>query len=154
MEPSNSPWATHNDFVKKETGTIRTTTDVRHFNSVTTADIGYAYAYPMEDMGAAVEWLGEHRIFTVVDLKHGFFQIDLDQASPEFTAVRTCLGLLQYCRLPQDLKNSPAVCQRDLNHVLGDLRGKEEQAYMDDILCGTGDERDHIREVAQFQFSL
>jgi transposase InsO family protein len=143
MEPSTSPWATHNVFVKKKDGTIRTTTDFRRLNSVTTAD-----AYPMEDMGAAVEWLAEHRIFTVVDLKHGFFQIDLDQASREFTAVRTCLGLLQYCRLPQGLKNSPAVCQRAVNHVLGDLRGKEVLAYMDDILCGTRDEREHIMLVA------
>jgi Reverse transcriptase (RNA-dependent DNA polymerase) len=72
------------------------------------------------------------------------FQIDLDQASREFTAVRVFLGLLQYYRLPQGLKNSPAVCQPAMNHVLGDLRGKEVLAYMDDILCGTGDERDYI----------
>jgi hypothetical protein len=84
MEHSTSPWATHNVFVKKKDGRIRTTTDFRRLNSVTMAD-------PMEDMGAAIEWLAERKIFTVLDLKHGFFQIGLDAESRAFTAVRTCL---------------------------------------------------------------
>jgi hypothetical protein len=144
MEPSTSPWVTHKGSVKKKDGTIRTTIDFRCLKSVMTAD-----AYPMEEMGAAVERLAEHRIFTAVDLKHGFFQIDLDQASREFTAVRTCSGLLKYCRLPQCLKNSPKVCQRAVNHVLGDIKGKVALAFMDEILCGTRDQREYIMLVAK-----
>ena len=142
MEPSTSAWASHNVMVRKKDGTFRTTTVFRRLNSVTTAD-----AYPMEDMSAAIEWLAQRRIFTMVDLKQGFFQIDLAVESRPLTAVRTVLGLLQYTRLPQGLKNSPAVCQRAVNHILGDLKGQQVLAYRDDILAGSMGEEEHVQLV-------
>jgi hypothetical protein len=142
MEASESAWARRNVFVKKKDGSYRTTTDFRRLNDVTTAD-----PYPMENMSAAIEWLASRTIFSVVDLKQGFFQIDLEPQSRPLTAARTCLGLLQYRRLPQGLKKSPAVFQRAVNKILGDMRGQEVLAYMDDVLCGSMDEGEHVELV-------
>ena len=47
------------------------------------------------------------------------------------------MGLVQYKRLPQGLKNSPATFQRIVNTVLGDLKGLSVLAFMDDVSVGT-----------------
>jgi hypothetical protein len=105
VEPSTSKWATHNAFVRTRDVTFRTTTHFRMLTAVTVSD-----TYAMRGMGAAKEWPAARRIFTIVDLMSGFFQIDLHPDSQSLTAVRTFLGLLQYTRLSQGLRSAPVVC--------------------------------------------
>jgi Reverse transcriptase (RNA-dependent DNA polymerase) len=47
------------------------------------------------------------------------------------------MGLVQYRRLPQGLKNSPATFQRIVNQTLGDLKGDTVSGFVDDISVGT-----------------
>lgn len=143
LEPSISPWDANNVFVRKKDGGIRVTSDFRKLNDLTITD-----SYPMENVRDTLDWLATKRTFSVFDLKDGFYQVELDPASRECTAIRTVLGLLQYTRLPQGLKNSPGTFQRIVNVILGDRKGRDVQAFMDDISIGTATEDEHLESLA------
>ena len=91
----------------------------------------------MEDVRATLDWMGTKSIFSTFDLKDVGFQVELAEDSRDFTAIRTVIGLLRYVRLPQGLKNSPAVFQRTVNTILGGRKGRDVWAFMDDISLGT-----------------
>jgi len=142
VEHSESEWAANNVFVPKRDGSMRCTTDFRALNSRTVSD-----QYPMESVRETLDWLASKKVFTAFDLKDGYFQVQLDESSKPYTAVRTVKGLLQYTRLPQGLKNSPAVFQRLVNLVLGKYKGRSVWAFMDDGNIGTIDEESHLEEL-------
>ena len=142
VEHSESPWAANNVFVPKKDGSLRCTTDFRALNSRTVSD-----QYPMEGVKETLDWLASKKVFSKFDLKDGYFQVELDVASRQYTAVRTVVGLLQYCRLPMGMKNSPGVFQRIVNRVLGKFKGKSVWAFMDDGNVGTEDEETHLNEL-------
>lgn len=91
LEPSVSPWASSDVFVRKKDGIIRVTADFRALNDATVTD-----SYPMEDMRQVLDWLGSKRIFSCFDLKDAFYQVELSPESRPLTAIRTVVGLLQY----------------------------------------------------------
>ena len=126
----------------KNDGTTRVTSDFRGLNSVTVTD-----SYPMEDFRATLDWMGGKQVFSTIDLKDGFFQIELDEKSKDYTAVRTVLGLLRYLRLPQGLKNSPAAFQRVINIILRDRKGRDVWAFIDDVSLGTESAEAHLESV-------
>jgi len=107
LEPCTSLWATYNVLVTKASGGYRLTTDFRKLNSLTEAD-----TFPLEDMKAVLDWLGGKQVMSTLDMRESFFQIVLAEESRPLTAIRTPLGLYQYTRMPQGLKNSPATLQR------------------------------------------
>eukprot|EP00171_Calliarthron_tuberculosum_P002219 IDg2219t1 len=139
LEQAVSPWAANNVFVPKKDSGTRVTTDFRSLNNVTVTD-----AYPMEDVRDTIDWLARKRIFSAFDLKDGFYQVELDEESKPLTAVRTVIGLLQYTRLPQGLKNSPGTFQRIVNLIQGDRKGRDVLSYVDDTSVGTETEEDHL----------
>ena len=47
------------------------------------------------------------------------------------------MGLLRYLRLPHGLQKSPSALQRVSNIILGDRKGRDVWAFMDDVSLGT-----------------
>jgi hypothetical protein len=139
MEPTISPWAACNVFVPKKKGGLRTTTDFRQLNGMTITD-----TYPMEDVRRTLDWVRSKKRFSTFDLKDGFFQVMLAEESSQLTAVRTVLGLMQYTRFPQGLKNSPATFQRIVNTALGDMKGDSVSGFVDDVSVGTKTVKEHL----------
>ena len=87
-------------------------------------------------------------VFSVFDLKDEFYQVELHPDSKQCTAIRTVLGLLQFNRLPQGLKNSPGTFQRIINIILGSRKGKDVLAFMDDTSIGTETEDGHLESLS------
>ena len=126
----------------KKDGSIRVTADFRALNNATVMD-----SYPMEDMRQVLDWLGNKRILSTFDLKDAFYQVVLADKSKPLTAIRTVVVLLQYTRLPQAMKKSSGTLQRILNVVLGDRKGRDIFAFMDDTSVGTETEEEHLRSL-------
>lgn len=118
------------------------TADFRALNDSTVTD-----SYPMEDMRQVLDWLGGKKILSTFDLKDAFYQIELVDESMPLTAIRTVVGLLQYTRLPQGMKNASGTLQRILNVVLGDRKGRDVLAFMDDTSIGTETEEEHLKSL-------
>lgn len=143
LEPAVSPWAANNVFVRKKDHGIRVTSDFRRLNALTVTE-----SYPMENVRETLDWLATKKVFSTFDIKDGFYNVELAPESRACTAIRTCLGLLQYTRLPMGLKNSPGMFQRILNRILGPRKGKDVMSFMDDASVGTESEDEHLVSLA------
>lgn len=88
-----------NVFVSKKNGGILVTSGSRRLN-----DLAVTASYSMEDMRETLDWLESGCMCSVFDLKEELFQLEAHSVSRDYTAIQTVLGLLQYKRLPQELK--------------------------------------------------
>ena len=73
--------------------------------------------------------IGGSQIFSTLDLKSGYWQIEMDEQSIPKTAFRCHRGLFKFLRLPFGLRNGPAAFQRIMDTVLEDLLGKVYHVY-------------------------
>ena len=117
--------------------------DFRRLNDLTITD-----SYPMENVRDTLDWLATKSLFSVFDLKYGVHQVELDPSSKKCTTIRTVIGLLQFTRLPQGLTHSSGTFERILNMILGNRKGRDVLAFMDDTSLGTETENEHLKSLA------
>lgn len=129
IKESNSQYASPIIAVPKKNGEIRLCVDYRELNKITVKD-----KYPLPLIEEQLDKLAGKRYFTSLDLVAGFHQIPIHPNSTHITAFVTPDGLYEYLRVPMGLCNSPAVFQRAINKMLGELRGVKVLAYIDDLL--------------------
>ena len=92
MEPSDCDWASQAFFVpKKAKGEWRLVVDYRGLNEQTEHD---SYSLPLMDTICKKQ--ARRRIFTVLDLKHGYHQMPLHGDSGACTLMSTPLGPMQW----------------------------------------------------------
>ena len=127
---SNSPWASPVVLVRKKDGTLRFCIDLRKLNARTVKD---AYSLPrIED---TLDSLNGACIFTSLDLKSRYWQVELDEESIPLTAFTVGpLGFYECVRMPFGLTNAPATFQRLMESCLGELHLDWCIIYLDDII--------------------
>ena len=143
IEASNSPWASPITIVPKKDGSIRLCGDYRKLNNVTVKD-----AYPLPCIQDIFDQLNGAKIFTTIDLKSGYWQIEINENSREKTAITTHMGLFQFKRMQFGLTNAPAVFQRFMNSIFTKLIGKCCLIYLDDIVIYSKNENEHSEHIA------
>ena len=127
---SNSPWASPVVLVRKKDGSLRFCIDFRKLNTRTLKD---AYSLPrIED---ALESLNGACIFTSLNFKSGYWQVELDEDSIPLTAFTVGpLGFYECVRMPFGLTNAPATFQRLMESCVGVLHLEWCIIYLDDII--------------------
>ena len=96
-----------------------------------------SYSLPLMD--TILQKQAQKRIFTVLDLKHGYHQMPLHEDSRACTAMSTPLGPMQSKVVPMGAKNGNAVFQRIMEDLLGPVRDCADP-FVDDIIIGSGPE--------------
>ena len=71
--------------------------------------------------------------YTILDLAHGYFQIELGKDEREKTAFVTEDGKYQFKRLPMELVDAPFYFQKLMNKVMEDIKYSICLGYFDDI---------------------
>ena len=129
IEPSSSPWSSPIVLVQKKDGTNRFCVDYRRLNEVTHKD-----SYPLPRIDDTIDALSGVEWFSTLDLKSGYWQVQLDENSKEKTAFSTGHGLWQFKVMPFGLCNGPATFERLMEQVLAGLPLSTALVYLDDIL--------------------
>ena len=134
LEPCHSDCASPCLVVpKKVAGKWRLMVDYRGLNAQTQHD---SYMLPLiEDM---LQEQFRQRIFTVIDLKHGYHQMPLAEESRACTAMSTPLGPLQWKVIPMGVTNGNAAFQGMLENLLEPVRDCADP-FVHDVIIGSGE---------------
>ena len=104
--------------------------DLRKFNSCTIKD-----AYSLPRIEESLDCLNGACIFSSLDLKSGYWQVELDNESiPLTTFTVGPLGFYECVRMPFGLTNTPATFQRLMESCLGEMHLNWYIIYLDDII--------------------
>lgn len=129
IRESESPFASPIVVVRKKDNSVRLCIDFRKLNSQTIKD---AYALPnLEEVFSA---LTGSKWFSVLDLKSGYYQIEMEEADKSKTAFVCPLGFWEFNRMPQGITNAPSTFQRLMERCMGDLNRKEVLVFIDDLI--------------------
>ena len=121
----------------QETCSIRFCTDYRALNKVTPQD-----PFPLPRIDDVFDRLTGSVFFTTIDLKSGYWQIELDEETIPKTAFSTPDGHYEYLRMPFGIRNAPAEFSRIMQQVLGHL--PFVQIYLDDITIHSKTFEEHL----------
>ena len=139
ISPSKSPWASPIVLVQKRDGLTRFCVDYRKINEVTRKD-----AYPIPRIDEILDTL-----FSTLDLRSGYWQVEMDPTDREKTAFCTPEGLFEFNMMPFGLCNAPATFQRLMNSVLAGLHWKSCLVYIDDIVVVGKSIDEHLLNLQQ-----
>ena len=141
-------WVSSMVIVKKKSGKIRLCIDPKPLNKALKRS---HYMLPViEDI---IPELTSAKVFTVCDVKNGFWHVELDQQSSYLTTFQTPYGRYRYCRMPFGISPAPEYFQQRLHQALEKIPGVFIIA--DDILvAGCGEtaaeaEKDHDMKMTQ-----
>lgn len=83
---------------------------------------------------------------TTLDLKMGYYHIELDPFSKQLCTLVLPWGKYEYQRLPMGLCNSPDIFQKRVSTLFQEI--DYAKAYIDDVLCLTSaDWNDHLEKL-------
>ena len=86
--------------------------------------------------------------FTSLDLKSGYWQVELDEESKALTAFTVGpLGFYQWECMPFSLTDAPATFQRLMESCLGDMHLKWVIIYLDNIIIFSKTPKEHIQRL-------
>ena len=126
----NSPWASAVVLVQKKDGSLRFCIDLRKLNAHMIKD-----AYSLPGITENLNCLNGSQWFTSLDLKAGYWQMELDEDSKPLTTFT--MGHLEFyeCeRMQFGLTNAPATFQQLVETCLGELHLQWCIIYLDDTI--------------------
>ena len=103
-------------------------------------------SYPLSQIQEAIESLVGAGYFSCLNLKAGFWQIAMDEASKQYTA--STMGKLVFSKcecMPFGLCNTPATFQRLLQNCLGEINLAYCLLYLHDMIVFTKMDEEHLQ---------
>ena len=105
IQPSNSSWASAVVLVLKKDGKLRFCIDLRKLNTRTIKD-----AHSHHQIEETLDYLNGAEWFTSMDLKSGYWQVEMEEESKALTAFTVgLLGFYEGERLLFELTNAPTT---------------------------------------------
>ncbi|GBO44664.1 Retrovirus-related Pol polyprotein from transposon 297, partial [Araneus ventricosus] len=120
---------------------------IKKLNEITIKD-----SYPLPRIDDTLDALNGSQWFSTLDLKSGYWQVEIQSEDKEKTSFTTGQGLWQFKVMPFGLCNAPATFERLMETVLRGLTSEACLVYLDDIIIVGRTFQEHhnnIRKVFQ-----
>ena len=143
IRESTSPFSSNVVIVRKKDWTIRFCIDYRKLNQRTTKD-----AYPIPRIDDTLHSLAGSKFFSTLDLKSGYWQVELRESDKPKTAFQVgSLGFFKCNQMPFGLCNAPATFQRLMERCMGALNLRDCLIYLDDIIIFSSTFEEHLERL-------
>jgi hypothetical protein len=137
----SSDWASCLVVVVKNNGSLRICGDYKStLNPALEVD-----KYPLPRAEQLFSNLSGGRLFSKLDLKEAYMQIELSEDSKKYTVVNTHRGLYMYNRLVYGVASAAAIFQRVIEQLVAGI--PNVTVYQDDVLITGINEADHIKNL-------
>ena len=141
--PTQSAWFNAVVLVRKKDGGLHFCIDFCHLNACTKKD-----SYPLPRIQEASESLVGAGHFSCLDLKLGFWQIKMEEASKQYTTFTVGnLGFFKCDHMPFGLCNALVTFQRLMQNFLGELNLIYCLIYLDDLIVFLQTAEEHLRRL-------
>ncbi|GBG67585.1 hypothetical protein CBR_g714 [Chara braunii] len=144
IKPSESEFGAPVLFVPKKGGKLRMCIDYRGLNRITRKKV-----YPLPRIDDLLDVAGVCKIFSKIDLKSGYHQIEVDPADQHKTAFKTRDGLYEFTVMPFGLTNAPTTFQSLVDKVFCNQINQFVVVYLDDILIFNKSMEEHMRHLEE-----
>ena len=124
-----SPWGTPILFAKKKDRTLRICIDYRQLNKVTIKN-----KYPLPRINDLFDQVGESKVFSKLDLRSGYHQIQIKNEDINKTTFRTRYGHYEFVVIPFGLKNPLTTFMCLMNGIINKYLDQFVLIFIDDIL--------------------
>lgn len=143
IEPSDSPYNSPIVVIEYAEKEPRFCVDYRKINAITQDQ-----NCPGVNIHELVRNIGDHTIFSTIDLKKGYWQVPLASESKACTAFSTPDGNhYQFKVMPFGLKGAPGTFIRLMGKVLEGLMGDIVEVYLDDLIIKSRTWESHIHNL-------
>lgn len=129
-------WVNNLQIVEKPNGQIRLCLDPTALNSCIRRE---HFLIPTAE--AIISRLSNKAIFSVLDLKNGFWQLQLERNSSDLTTFMTPFGRYRWNRVPFGINSAPELFMKSMVRIFGDIPNVE--IYFDDIFIAGADIEEH-----------
>jgi len=142
VNPSHSEYAAPVVLAPKPDGSWRFCVDYRKLNAISGDD-----KYPIPRIDDCLDRLGKARYFSKIDLRTGYWQMQVHPEDRHKTAFRTQHGQYEWTVVPMGLSGAPGIFQRLMNHYLRRFLGDFVLCYLDDILIYSNSYEEHLQHI-------
>ena len=140
IRPSNSPWAGAVILVCKKDGKLRFGIDLQKLNTRSIKD-----AYSLPRINETLDCLNGVVWFSFLDLKSGYWQVEMEEDSEAFTAFTVGpLGFYKCECMTFGLPNAPATFQWLMQSCLGNLHLHYCIIYLDNVFVFSKTLEEHL----------
>ena len=137
-----APWVNPVVIVRKNNGEIRLCIDMRQANQAM-----MRRRYPIPTVDDVLHTMNGCKVFSKLDLKWGYHQLELSPESREITTFATPDGLFRYKRLLFGVCSASEQYQHEIASVLAGIEGAEN--ISDDIVVHGPDTETHDKRLQQ-----
>nr|GEZ31125.1 reverse transcriptase domain-containing protein [Tanacetum cinerariifolium] len=130
--------------VKKGDGTWRMCIDFKNLNSACPKDY-----YPLPNIDCKVESVMGFKYKVFLDAYKGYHQIQMIKEDKEKNAFYTDQGTYCYTKMPFGLKNAGATYQRLVESAFQSQIGRNLEAYVDDMVIKSRDEKMLLADIPE-----
>lgn len=140
-------WVSPTVAILKDNGEIRLCNDMRMANKAIIRE-----KYPLPTIEDLLPLLGRAKIFSKLDVKQAYHQVEIAPESRDVTTFITKRGLFRYKRLVFGISSAPEIFQRIFEQILSGCEGVFN--FLDDILIWGESREEHDPRVANVLHKL
>lgn len=128
-------WVSSMVVVEKKDGGVRICLDPRELNKAILRE--HHHIPTLDDI--AHKFAGM-KIFSIMDMKHGYWHVPLDKESQLLTTFNTPFGRYAFNRLPFGVNSAAEVFEKRVEEIFGDLN---VSIYFDDLIVAGRNQQEH-----------
>ena len=136
IKPSHSRWSSPAFTIRHKSGEVRIVVNYKKVNKEIMDK-----PCPIRPAAEMIRNCKGCKVYSILDLRHGYHQMEIDENSKDILAFSTPFGQYTWNRVPLGIKTAPGYFQEMMVNILLDFDFVE--VYLDNIYIRSKNEKDH-----------